>query len=405
MNSAMPLADAFVSAETLAERPAVDFSATWQAATISVERADAVRLATIDSEWRDLVARTDEPNVFMNPAILQLAGDSCVTLLAWSGERRLMGVWAFAIARHPVLPVKLLRSPALPYSYLATPVLDRTAAHAVITGMLDFVASDRALPKTISLDPMRPDGAAMQALAVALADRKSVPCLLQQGRRPVLASNLDAKQYFEKALSSSTRKKLRQHRRRLEEKGKLESHIYIAAADVSQAFEDFLTLEASGWKGRTGTALLCDPAEATLVRSMVTALAQRGDAWVHALSQNGKAIAAQVVLRAGATAFTWKTAYDETLGDYSPGMLLLEDYTAAFLADKSIERVDSCSLDDNGFMSAWSERQDVAHILTDVRPNGSLSFTIAAGFYKAFLQARAAAKDIYLRGRRHWKRR
>jgi CelD/BcsL family acetyltransferase involved in cellulose biosynthesis len=172
-----------------------------------------------------------------------------------------------------------------------------------------------------------------------------------------------------------------------------------------RAFEDFLTLEASGWKGRTGTALLCDPAEAALVRSVVASLAQHGDAWVHALSQNGKAVAAQVVLRAGAAAFTWKTAYDETLGDYSPGMLLLEDYTAAFLADKSIERVDSCSLDDTGFMSAWSERQGIAHILIDARPNGSLSFIVAAGLYRAFLQARAAAKDIYLRGRRHWKRR
>jgi hypothetical protein len=86
-------------------------------------------------------------------------------------------------------------------------------------------------------------------------------------------------------------------------------------------------------------------------------------------------------------------------------MLLLEDYTAAFLADKSIERVDSCSLDDTGFMSAWSERQGIAHILIDARPNGSLSFIVAAGLYRTFLQARAAAKDIYLRGRRHWKRR
>ena len=52
----------------------------------------------------------------------------------------------------------------------------------------------------------------------------------------------------------------------------------------------------------------------------------------------------QIVLRAGPTAFTWKTAYDEALRDFSPGMLLLEDYTAAFLADPSIATVDSCSL-------------------------------------------------------------
>jgi CelD/BcsL family acetyltransferase involved in cellulose biosynthesis len=339
----------------------------------------------------------------MNPAILAL-GD-CVALLAWNGERKLMGVWAFTIARHPVLPVKLLRSPALPYSYLATPVLDRTAAHAVITAMLDFVAADAMLPKTISLDPMRTDGPAMQALTVALADRKAAPCVLATGKRPVLASDLDAKSYFEKALSSSTRKKLRQHRRRLEEKGALESRISVAPAEVVQAFEEFLGLENAGWKGRAGTALLCNDAEATLVRAMVSALAGRGDAWVHALRQNSKVVAAQIVLRAGDAAFTWKTAYDETLADYSPGMLLLEDYTAAFLADKSIARVDSCSLDETGFMSAWSEREELAHLLIDARTDSSVSFATMAGFYKAYLQARTIAKEIYLRGRRHWKRR
>lgn len=399
----MPLTNAFVVAEAAAERAVRDIPTTWQAATISVERADPARLAGIDSEWRDLVARCHEANVFMNPAILTLAGDSCVTLLAWNGEHKLMGVWAFAIARHPVLPVKLLRSPALPYSYLATPVLDNVAPHAVITAMLDFIAGDATLPKTISLEPMRSDGPAMQALTVALADRKSAPCLLHQGKRPILASDLDAKQYFEQALSSSSRKKLRQHRRRLEEKGKLESRICVTATEVASAFEDFLDLEMSGWKGRAGTALLCNPAEAALVRAIVAALAQRGNAWIHALHQNGKTVAAQVVLRAGDTAFTWKTAYDETLADFSPGMLLLEDYTAAFLADKSTVRVDSCSLDETGFMSAWSERQDIAHVLIDARPNSSLSFAVAAGAYKAFLQARAMAKGLYLHGRRLWK--
>ena len=405
MNSAMPLPNIFAGMQVLTECAARDIPSSWQAAIISIERADATRLADIDGEWRDLLSRSDEPNVFMDPAMLRLAGDSCVTLLAWNGEHRLMGMWAFAVTRHPVLPVQLLRSPAVPYSYLATPVLDRNAAHAVVTAILDFVASDATLPKTLSLEAMRADGPTMQALTVALADRKSAPCLLHLGKRPVLVSNLDAKQYFEQAMSNSSRKKLRQHRRRLEERGKLENRVCVSPTDIAQAFEDFLNLELSGWKGRAGTALLCNPAEVALVRALVAALAQRGNAWVHGLYQNGNAIAAQVVLRSGLTAFTWKTAYDETLGDFSPGMLLLEEYTAAFLADKSIARVDSCSIDESGFMSAWSERQDIAHILIDARPNSSLSFSVAVGAYKTFLQARATAKSLYLHGRRLWKQR
>ena len=85
----------------------------------------------------------------------------------------------------------------------------------------------------------------------------------------MLASTLDGKQYMEKALSSSSRKKLRQHRRRLAEKGALESKVVNETEAVGSAVEEFLRLEAAGWKGRKGTALLCKPADATFTREMV----------------------------------------------------------------------------------------------------------------------------------------
>jgi CelD/BcsL family acetyltransferase involved in cellulose biosynthesis len=134
-------------------------------------------------------------------------------------------------------------------------------------------------------------------------------------------------------------------------------------------------------------------------------LAQRGDAAIHALYQQGKAVASQVVLRAGPVAFTWKTAYDESLGDYSPGMLLLENYTAAFLADKSIKLVDSCAFDDSGFMSAWSERETIAQVLFDARRGNPLGFRLVAGLHKRFLALRAVVKRLYLLGRQRWNRR
>jgi CelD/BcsL family acetyltransferase involved in cellulose biosynthesis len=242
----------------------------------------------------------------------------------------------------------------------------------------------------------------MQALARILNARDSRPCILNESRRPILASQLDGNQYFEKAMSSSSRKKLRQHRRRLEEKGGLESRVCTTLDDVRPAFEDFLELEAAGWKGRGGTALLCSQTDADFARRMVAALAGRGDAAIHALYQQGKAVASQVVLRAGPVAFTWKTAYDESLGDYSPGMLLLENYTAAFLADKSIALVDSCAFDDSGFMSAWSERETIAQVLFDARRGNPLSFRIAAVLHKRLLALRTAAKKLYLLGRRRW---
>ena len=101
----------------------------------------------------------------------------------------------------------------------------------------------------------------------------------------------------------------------------------------------------------------------------------------------------QIVVRCGRTAFTWKTAYDEAFHEFSPGMLLLEDYTAAFLADPNVAQVDSCAHDENGFMaSAWAERQAIADLWIDVRRGGSLSFLILSSLQKRYHDLREAAK-------------
>lgn len=412
----MPVADEFVAAKPprtnivlVHDAPRMAAQADADAGPVTVECASGARLSEIERGWHDLVARAHEPNVFMDPAIIQIAerylSRRCVTLLAWRGET-LLGLWAFAIGapQHALLPARMLLAPATPHGYLATPVIDRGAAGEVLEAMLDFIARDPGLPKSIALDPMAADGPTMQALALVLSARGSAPLMLAQAKRPLLRSELDGKQYFEQALSSASRKKLRQYRRRLEEKGALELKVWSAPEAIIKAFEDFLQLEAAGWKGRRGSAMSCGEAEAAFARGMVAALARRGNAAVHALYLDGKPVSMQVVLRAGAAAFTWKTAYDEAMHDFSPGMLLLEDYTKAFLADENIAYVDSCAYDESGFMSAWRERQAIAQVWIDARRGGSLAFRALGHLQKAFLSLRGAAKQRYLAWRGSWKR-
>ena len=375
-------------------------------ANIVVEIASGERLATLQADWDALLARADAPNVFMNPRLVKLAGDidpqwRRLALLAWQqrGDRRsLTGVWAFTVGRAPqsILPVDMLSAPPLAHGYLATPVIDRDALDATLEAMLDCIAGDASLPKIVALEAMAADGATMQALRRVLTARHSAPCILAEAVRPMLASELDGKQYLEQALSSGSRKKLRQHRRRLAGQGNLEYKIATEPADVERGLESFLTLEAAGWKGRQGTALASDPVDATYARAMIAVLAARGEASIHTLTLDGKPVSMQLVLRAGRAAFTWKTAYDEAQRDASPGMLLLEHYTAAFLADPSISHVDSCAYDETSFMGAWRERQAIATLWFDATPGGSPAFTILTRLQRVYLRARSAAKAAYL---------
>ena len=169
-----------------------------------------------------------------------------------------------------------------------------------------------------------------------LEQRGSAPCVFEQSQRPKLVSDLDGKAYLEKALSSSTRKKLRQHRRRLSEKGALTSVIATEPPSGAPSARR-IPGDGSRWlEGPQGHGAAEQPADAAFMRGAVGALAEHRSAAIHALYLDGKPVSMQIVVRAGAAAFTWKTAYDEQFQDISPGMLLLEDYTAAFLADKTI---------------------------------------------------------------------
>jgi CelD/BcsL family acetyltransferase involved in cellulose biosynthesis len=378
----------------------------WLTSGIKVEVATGAALSDLRTDWLDLSARADTPNVFMNPELVRIAGDTysgerCLTLLAWQhadGRRRLVGVWAFAVGLAPrsICPVPVLKSPPFPHAYLATPVIDRTLLDVTFDAMLECIATNDSLPKFVVLDALTADGATPQVLQRVLAARHGASCTFRQATRPKLASTLDGKQYLEKALSSSSRKKLRQHRRRLAEKGALESRIATEPAAVRAALEEFLQMEASGWKGRQRTALVSQPADAAFVRTMVGTLAERGEASIHGLYLDGHPVSLQIVLRAGPAAFTWKTAYDEAMHDFSPGMLLLEDYTAAFLADRSIAFVDSCAYDDSGFMSVWSERQAIANVWLDARRGKSIAFAILMRLQEGYLALRAVAKKAYL---------
>jgi CelD/BcsL family acetyltransferase involved in cellulose biosynthesis len=377
---------------------------------VTVEIADAARLADMRAHWTDLLGRAAAPNVFMDPALVGIAAGIDPdarhrALLAWEtadGRSRLVGIWSFAVGRprRSILPMQTIVIPAYAHGHLATPVIDRDCLDETLDAMLDGIASDRQLPKIITLDAMGAGEPTYEALLRVLEARGASPCVFDRVQRPKLASGLDGKAYLENALSSSTRKKLRQHRRKLSEKGALTSAVATEPEAVRQALEEFLAMEASGWKGREGTALVSNEGDAAFMRGAMAALAGHGNAAVHSIRLDGKPISMQLVARAGGAAFTWKTTYDETFYDFSPGMLLLEDYTAAFLADKSIAFVDSCSFDDTGFMSAWQERQEVADLWIDARRGGSLEFRALSGLQKSYRDVRIAAKAVYKQWRK-----
>jgi CelD/BcsL family acetyltransferase involved in cellulose biosynthesis len=409
LNSPGP--DAFVMPDAVADQPGrrsrMDRLRTGKhgagAAGVQVEIFRGQFSAAFDRHWDDLLFRADVPNVFMHPGVLNAAAPArrLTALLAWEqvpSGKRLVGLWAFATGKPhlSVFPIRALCAPATEHAYLSAPVIDRDCLVPALHAMLDAIAEARDLPKFVALESMSGEGPTYEALIRVLQERQSRFCQLDAKKRPMLVPGAEPEGYLEKALSGSSRKKLRQHRRRLGEKGRLETIVIRTAEDVRDNFEIFLKLETDGWKGRRGTAILCCPDDAAFARGLIATLAQTGDASIHVLQLEGRPVSMQVVLRAGSAAYTWKTAYDETLSIFSPGMLLFEDYSRAFLADPEIAFTDSCAYDDSSYMAAWRERKLVIDLWFDARGGASAKFSTLARLQKAYLPLRETAKRAYL---------
>ena len=179
--------------------------------------------------------------------------------------------------------------------------------------------------------------------------------------------------------SGSTRKKLRQDWNRLSALGTVDVVNDRTRAGVVQAFETFLALEKASWKGAQGTALLSDPQTPPSSGDCCIILPPRQDASVALLRVNGEAIAAQVLMYCGTTAYTWKTAFDAKFGKYSPGALLIDRITEELFAGPDIMAINSCAAEESFMAQLWAGRRAMVDMLVDIGPGKSLSYRMEAG--------------------------
>jgi CelD/BcsL family acetyltransferase involved in cellulose biosynthesis len=326
----------------------------------------------IDEHWAALVRRAP-PNVFMHPAALKAAAETDFAdvqmLLAWAHgtPERLVGLWALQRARIAPLWPAFLAAPPYGYSFLSNPVVDPEFTDDVIAAFFEAIERERSLPKVIRLRYLDGSAETFPAIMDALAARGAQALTLSQRERPYVTKEFGIKK------SGSTRKKVRQDWNRLSALGAVDIVNDRTGQAVRDAFELYLSLEAASWKGSRGTALLCDARDAAFARRLISDLAAGANASVALLRVDGRAVAAQVLLYCGTTAYTWKTAFDVDFGKFSPGALLVDKITEQLFAD-GIEAIESCS-PEGGFMNQiWDGRRATVDVLADVGASKSLGF-------------------------------
>ena len=130
------------------------------------------------------------------------------------------------------------------------------------------------------------------------------------------------------------------------------------------AYEDFMRLEAEGWKGRDGTALASNPGHASFFRTVCGSYARSGRLQLLDLSAAGSTVAMKCNLLAGDVVFCFKIAYDERYATYSPGLQLERRTIDTFHARTSAIAMDSSQTRHNDMINRlWPDRRSLATML------------------------------------------
>lgn len=350
-----------------------------------------------------LCNRTVEPNVFFNPRFLAPAmprlEDKEVRLAVIRDgnehRSRLRLLVPFSVERPGIpLAAPIMRTWASPFGPVGTPLVDRDDPIGVIEDFFAMLSRPHLkLPKVFALPDMRLDGP-MASLMRALAEARNLPLVITgETQRPFLQSRLDGEAYLKQSLRSHHYREFRRLKRRLGETGNLQHEVARGPEEIRQAIENFLTLEASGWKGRERTAMAIDRFRAAFAREAVHRLAEQDMCRIHSLMLDGRTIASLIVFVEAGHAYTWKTAYDETLASFSPGTLLMIEVTKQHLDDPNIVMTDSCAVPDHPVMSRlWMERRPVGTLVIGLTPDADKATRQAASQLHLYRETRNFAR-------------
>jgi len=343
--------------------------------------------------WSRLAARAIEPNAYYEPAWAKAAcahargHGGAKALLAFDGNERLIGLL-------PVLPASKALSLPLPmlvawqaYAPLTTPLLDRDTAQDAADLLIEVACAAGA--RALLLPFLAIEGPAAQAFRRALSRRGLRTDILHSHVRAQLDATGDAQLILQAALGAKKLKELRRQRNRLADDGPVTFTVATTPDAVACALDDFLALEARGWKGRRGTALTQDAGDLAFIRQATGALAATNQLQIATLTRGGVPVASGLVLRQGDRAFFFKIAYDEREAKTSPGVQLTLDLTAHLCADPDVTGADSTAIARHPMIDhVWRARFAMADLFVPLKAHDSL-----APILRNIVLTRNAARD------------
>ncbi len=315
-------------------------------------------MASRDVEaWEELARSAREPNPFFEPEFVVPAAERLpeadgTALVVLEDEAGWTACLPVTVGRSQV-GVSSVRGLRTTYSYLATPLI---RAGEPPERVLDLVAAARSETgkRTFLLERYQADAPIGEALVASIDSGEELEAVCIKAERALLCRRPDGR-YLD-WMSKKHARDLRRRTNRLAEETETEPEVLELSSDPD-APEIFLNLEASGWKGKTGTAMLSTAESSAFFTELCRNFQKQDRLEVLALQAGEVVIAMLVNLRSGVGSYSFKIAHDENFAKFSPGIQLEVGNAKTFHASGSAW-MDSCAEPDNEMINRlWPERR------------------------------------------------
>ncbi|HKP89772.1 MAG TPA: GNAT family N-acetyltransferase [Thermoleophilaceae bacterium] len=297
--------------------------ATRAVTRIPRRRADAP--AAVRHDWDALAEAAGAPP-FLRPGWIDAwhrsYGTGTLELVTVRRADRLVGV----------LPVErrrgTLRSPANSHTPLfGAVVLDADAASALADRLLDRASHG------FTLRAVDPGSEWFRALEAALATRGWHVSKRAIAQSPYVRTD-GAWDDYRTTLSRKLLKELSRCRRRLEDRAEVAVEVHSTGDGLESALEEFVALEASGWKAAQGTAIVSRAESVGFYAQIAAWAADRGWLRISFLRHGGRAVATEFALDCEGVEYPLKSGFDPVYRSFGPGQLLTYEALARSFASR-----------------------------------------------------------------------
>jgi hypothetical protein len=299
------------------------------------------------------------------------------------------------------LPFPSLTLWRYPHSFLATPLMRKGFTDEVMGAFFDWVQNQRRGALLLELPRISCFGDLHASLELALEQGRKLEMADTRYERALFRPRENADTYLQEALSKKRRREFKRLERQLSGLGNLEFGKMSVDENPESWIEEFLRLEAAGWKGREGTAFAVQTENREFFVKMAGEAALRGRLEMLALRLDGKAIAMKCNLLTESGSFAFKIAYNESFHRYSPGVLLELMQIRWLHADSTREWMDSCADPDHFMLNRlWLDRKPLRTLVVSTgHPLGNPAVRVVR-FLKSIARSRKGrdserSKDDY----------